>query len=216
MAVICQRNCCHDYVLQFTHVAGIIILLKFFKCFIRYHPYLFAVPGIVFLYETLCQNRYVLFPLPERWDMQIDNIKSVIQVFSQGTFFNQFFCRFIDSCDNSDVNRNIFLSADSSYIILLQHSQQLALKFIRHGTHFIQQQRTSAGLFEKPCSVNSSRESAFCRTEKNPFKKAFRKSCTVLRQKRFVFSRSSVMYALGEQFFSRAGLSRYQHGGICL
>ena len=203
MFFICHRNRLFYDVFEFSDISGIIVFLKFPDCLIGYHPKLFAKPFVVFFEEALCQNRNIIRTLSQSGNGYVDYIQSVIKVFSELALPDQFLRRLVHRGDNADGNRYVLVPPDSSYVILLQDTQKLALQFIRHGTDFVKQQGSSVCLFKQPGSVNCSGEAALCRAEQNPFQQSLRNRRTVLCQKWPFVPRSAIMDALGEQFFTR-------------
>src|SRR5262249_56134854 len=81
--------------------------------------------------------------------MNRNDMKPVIQIFSEITFF--YLClQFLVSCgDDSDIDLNRFLASHGVKFTLLQHAQKFSLKRSRHIPDFIQENRSFMSLSEQ-------------------------------------------------------------------
>ena len=99
-------------------------------------------------HERLCENRDILVPLPQGWDVNRKNAQAVIEIFPETARLNLRLQIPVCGCDDAHIHLSCLRGADRFKLTLLKHSQQFGLQF----------QRKLADFIKKYCSVVSQSE----------------------------------------------------------
>ena len=102
--------------------------------------------------DLMSQPPYILLALTQRWYMDVGNIDSKIEVFSECAFGNHLFQVAVSGVNQSGVERYCGLTADSLHVALLDGAQKLRLHTGRCLTNLIQEKYAAIGLLENPSS----------------------------------------------------------------
>src|SRR4051812_48658890 len=98
--------------------------------------------------EMLCQQRQVVFPLAQRWQLNRDDVQAIKEVFAQDAIEDSFFRVLVRRGEKSHVNWNLLRAAESSDGAFLKHAQKFRLKKRRHLCYLVQQKRSAIGQLE--------------------------------------------------------------------
>ena len=197
----------YDDVLQFTHIARVVVSAQFFQRFHRHAVAVVPAVAAVLVEESLCQRPDILLAVTQRRQFDIDDRQTVEQVAAQRIARDQLFRRLVDRSDDADIHRDVPCPADTADVFFLQDAQQLALQIVRHRADLIEQQRAAVRLFEQPRSVHGAGKTALGRSEQNALQQTLRNGCAVLRQERAAFARPVIVNALRKQLLAGAGFA---------
>ena len=140
-----------DNVLQFTHVAGPVILL---------HGRCAGVPedGHVELASHLRQNLGsagagqqldIFAAFAQRRQAQVEDIEAVIEVGAKQPLLDLLAQVAVRGGDDAHVHRRWFSTAKAQHFTLLQHPQQAGLQAHRHFTDFVEKQGAGVCRFDQ-------------------------------------------------------------------
>src|SRR6516165_3501505 len=98
----------------------------------------------------LNQRRNILFPIPQRRQMKVDDIKAVKEVLAKLPFTYERGQILVGCGGDSDVDLNRSALAYAANLSLLKRSKQLGLDAGTDVPDFIQEQGPPAGFFKQP------------------------------------------------------------------
>src|SRR3990170_4570534 len=102
----------------------------------------------IFLNKMRYQRRNILFSLPQRRELNGNHMETIIEVLTKTAFLYQFLKVFFGCTDDTNIDRNRLLAADTFKFPFLKHSQQLDLHFQWNIIHVIEKYRASVGKFK--------------------------------------------------------------------
>jgi hypothetical protein len=82
--------------------------------------------------------------------MERNNLQPKKKILAKGTFFHLVSKILIGRRNNSDLNLNMMIRADGSYLSVLQYSQKLCLQWKRQLADLVKQYRTVVSELEEP------------------------------------------------------------------
>src|SRR5208283_534550 len=136
------------------------------------------------------------------------DVQSEEKISSKPSGINLFSQILVGRSNYANIHLNLFVSANSLKLMLLQHSQQLHLEIQRHFAHFIQKQSSAVGELEFPLlEGDSSCEGPLFVTEEFGFQESFRNGSAVYGNKRGVASRRGFVEGASNQFLACARFS---------
>src|SRR5262245_40603632 len=94
------------------------------------------------------QERQVTGSIPQRWQVQPDDIEPIIQVGAKSPVGHQPFKITIGRGNNAYIDTNCLFAADSFETAFLQHTKQFRLRERRQITDFVEEQRSAVALFK--------------------------------------------------------------------
>ena len=107
------------------------------------------------------QNWNILFSIGQGGYLQVNNIKSIVQILSKLVYFHRLFNIPVGRRYNSNINIGCLGGTYRSYHFFLQHSQKLYLKGKGHISDFVKKESASMGGFKKTLII-------CCCTSKRP------------------------------------------------
>jgi hypothetical protein len=157
------------------------------------------------------QEKHILVPLAQRWDIERDYIEAVKKIRSEFTGTDRLFEVAVRRRDNANVYRKRPLVTDPIDRALLQHAQQFDLHFEAHIADFIEKKRTRVGHLEPTPSIDEgSGERTLGVSKEFALEKFVGDRPAVHRDEGATRPDGETMDRLGDQFFSRAGLAEHQ------
>src|ERR1700722_13475696 len=165
--------------------------------------------------EVLDELPDVLFPFAQRRQGNRKSIQPIVKIFPELTVANHLPQVPVGSDNDADIHLRGTCAADGLEFAFLEYAQQLGLKFQRHISNFIEEQRPAIGK-RKAAHVRSDRagESSPFMSEKPAFEKPGRHSRTVHLDEISVAARTEFMNRARYDFLAGAGLAREQHGRV--
>src|SRR5262249_20754843 len=122
--------------------------------------------------KCLYEQRNVFAPLAKRWEVDWNDIQSVIEVLTESTLTHHAFKICACRGDNSDIDLDSTAAADALELPFLKDAKKFNLKIQRHRSDFVQKDRASVRLLEPPnASLNSAGKRALCVTKQFGFQK---------------------------------------------
>src|SRR3990167_7321965 len=99
------------------------------------------------------QKRYILFSLPQRRELNGNHMETIVKVLSKTAFLHKFFQVFFGCTNDTDIDRNRLLAANTLKLPLLKDSQELHLHFQWNIIYIIEKYRASISKFKTstPC-----------------------------------------------------------------
>ncbi|OPY15465.1 MAG: hypothetical protein A4E74_02203 [Syntrophus sp. PtaB.Bin075] len=95
-----------------------------------------------------CQQQNILSPFPQRRDCDRDDTDPVKEVFTKRTLLYHFTQILVRGKHKTDIDRNIFRSAETADISFFQDSQKFGLQRETHVADFIEQHRPPVGVIQ--------------------------------------------------------------------
>ena len=163
--------------------------------------------------EVLDQQRNVFAPVAQRRQIDVDDVEPVVEILAEFLFFHHLAQVGIGGRQNPHVHLHHFVRAERREFLLLNHAQQLRLRFRPDGAHFVEKDRAFVGDFERAfLVVNGAGERAFHMPEQSGFQQIGGQRTAVHGDKRMIHARRIGMNRLGDQFLARAGFAGDQNG----
>src|SRR5580698_1037965 len=164
--------------------------------------------------KVLDQNRHVGAVLAQWRHENRDYVEPVIQIFAEFALFYQFGEIGVGSHDHASVHANGFRAAEPLELALLEHAQQFGLQTERQVANFVQENRSSMGLFESPDAVaHGARECALDVSEQFGFQQSFGKRAAINGHQREAVASAGGMDGTGGQFLAGSGFTGNEDGG---
>ena len=110
------------------------------------------VPRIRHVQEVFDQQRNILTPLTQRGNQHCRALDPEVEVLAKFFVGHLLLQVAVGRRNNADIDLHRFVGADANDFTIFQHAQQFRLHGQGHIAHFVQEQRTAAGVFEPPCS----------------------------------------------------------------
>src|SRR4030042_1545524 len=118
------------------------------------------------------QEFNIIRTISKWWQLYLDDVKPVIQVFSKSAFPEPFFEVCISSGNNADIGLSCLLISDTFVFMVLQKTKKFGLYRHREISDLIQKQGSTLTACNTACIVTQGAcEGAFCMTEEFTFKK---------------------------------------------
>ena len=95
------------------------------------------------------QQQNVLFPLPQRWNFQRNDIEPVVQILAKLVVADEFFQVPLGSRDQPHVDRKALCRAERPHFPRLQYPQQPGLRFDAQFSDVIEEDRPTVGRFDQ-------------------------------------------------------------------
>ena len=165
--------------------------------------------------EVLHEPGNVFRTGPQRWDIEVDRVEPVEQVFAEHARGDVGLEVAVGGCDHLHVDRMRFRRADRGDFPALQHAQEFRLEIQRQLPNLIEKNDAPlCGPEGATRSTEGARERPFLVAEELAFGEVGDEPATVDGDKRFVVSWACGMDRPGHFFLSTAGLARDQHGAV--
>src|SRR5262245_22765037 len=101
-----------------------------------------------FLDHKVDEQRNIFAPLAQRWELDMNDVQAVEQVFTEDAISHGFVRVFVGCRQNPDIDRGLFGAAQPPHFAVFQHPEQLGLEHDRHLSDFIEKESACIGQFE--------------------------------------------------------------------
>src|SRR6266699_3876899 len=99
------------------------------------------------------QQRDVVAPFPQAWQLDWNNIEPVIKVLAARAFLNPLFKWLVSGGYDSNIDIDRRIISYTPDFAFLEHTQETALQHRRHRANFVQKDCPAVGLLKKPFLV---------------------------------------------------------------
>ena len=164
----------------------------------------------------MCDEQWNIFlALVECWQLDIDDVKSIIKVCAEPALPHEFLQVPVRSRNYSNVDLLCFRTADRPYLVFLEYAQQFDLQAHRHIADLIEHQRAALGSLEE-AFVRTCRtgEGAFFVPEQFRLEQVFGHGRAIDSRERSIVARAGTVNCLGEQFLARAAFTRDENACV--
>ena len=168
-----------------------------------------------FLEEETDQERQVPFPVTQRGQVDGDYVQAEEQVFPKSSLRDHGAQVAVGRSDKPDVDGDRLRASDGGNFPLLKDAQQLCLSGEADVRYLVEEQcPTICNLEEAGFRLDCAGERAFHMAEQLTFQKVFGKGGTIDGNERVVTAGTVPVDCTGDKFFTRAALSRDEHGAV--
>lgn len=103
--------------------------------------------------EVLCEQGDIGASVAERWNFYRDDAQPVVEIFAEiaGIFLG--FQIFVGGGDDSDIDRDVFISSNRSHLAFLEGAEEFALQVVIQDANFIEENGAGAGFFEQAGAI---------------------------------------------------------------
>ena len=158
------------------------------------------------------QNRDVLAPLPQRWQVDAEDIEAVVQVRPKPSFLHPVAQRLVRRGDDAHVDGNALRAAHTRDLALLQHTQQLDLRRDRHVADLVEKQRPRVRELEaSDAPLGRAGEGALFVAEQLTLEKGLGQRADVHGDERLVAPRTQPMDRPRDELLAGAALALDEH-----
>ena len=166
------------------------------------------------LEEALDEQRNIFFAIAERRQLERDHVEAVKQVLAEAPVAHQLHQIFVRCRQDANVDFDCFRAAEPHELALLNHAQELGLRFRADGRNFVEENRALIRHLEQAFfRRNRARERALHVTEELRFEQIDGNRAGVDGDEGFLRARRSGMNRFRDQFLSGAAFAGDQHGG---
>src|SRR5579875_2732974 len=114
----------------------------------------------------LHQQRNVLTPFPQRWQMERHDVEPVVKIFAETALAHRLLQVEVGGRNDAHIDLNGLRAANALQLLFLEHAQQLGLRFKRQVADFVEKDRAAVRLLKAshPAGMRA-REGSFGMTE---------------------------------------------------
>ncbi len=161
--------------------------------------------------EVVGEHRNVAAPLPQRRDLDVQDVEAVVEVAAERAVVDQLCQRNVRGRRHTAPNLDLLVATDPSHPPLLESAQQLRLKVQRQAGHLVQEESAVASELEQPLpGLPRAGERSLLVAEQLGLEQGRRDRGAVHRHERSVPSMARRMDRPSEQLLARAGLAHQQ------
>ena len=166
-----------------------------------------------FVQKVLYQARDILPAVPQRGQIDIDDIQAVVEIFAEFLLFHHLAQIRVGGRQDTNIHLDHFVGAERGEFLLLNNSQQFGLRLGADGAHFIEENSALVGDFKRAFpGVNRAGEGTLHVPEQGGFQQITRQGAAVYGDESMVHPRRIGVDGLGHQFFAGAGFAGHQNG----
>src|SRR4030042_2315776 len=107
----------------------------------------------IFIQEEFSQNYYIISPVPQRWQFDLDGINPVKEVFPEKSLIYHILQVPVGGTDQPDVSGNSLIRSYAGALAVFYCRKKLALKMKRQIAYFIKEESAFVGQFKFPLPV---------------------------------------------------------------
>ena len=168
--------------------------------------------GRMLLDKMLCQEGNILHALPERRQMDIDDVQTVKKVFPEGAPLARGLQVAVGRGNEPQVHLELAHAADPHDLAFLQHPQDLGLEQGRNVADLVEEDRAAVGLLQQPLFlILRAGEGALLEAEQLRFEQRVGDGAAVDRHEGLLVPRAPAVDRPGDQFLAGAALAGDQH-----
>src|SRR5579872_7101992 len=144
----------------------------------------------------------------QRWKIQREDVNAVKQVAAEGVLLDEIFEIAVRCHDDTHIDLNRLVAANPFNLAFFEHAQELRLHRDGHVADFVEEERSTVGLFEfAEVFRGRSGKGAFFMTEKLGFDQ-FGGDCGAIERDECVFAaRRAFVDGTRDQLFARSGFT---------
>src|SRR6202035_459555 len=155
------------------------------------------------------------FPFAQGRQINREDIQPVVQIFAEFTILSHSLQVLVGRSDNANIDSRCARAADCLELALLEHTEELRLKFKRHVSNFIEEQSATIGQREPAdMRIDSARKGSAFVSEELAFEEAGRHRCAVHLHQISVSAGAKFVNRLRDDLLASASLSSDQNGCI--
>src|SRR5882672_800339 len=164
----------------------------------------------------LCQQRDVICPLSQWWDLNRKHIEPVVKVLTKAARHHFLLQVTIGRSDDPHIREPRPVFAHALVTLLLQDAEQFALQFQRNFSNFIEENRPSFSRLETSGAVLDRPGKSTARVaEEFAFIQLFWDRGAIDADERFVLAPAALVNFPRDQFLARAGFTENENRSIC-
>ena len=165
------------------------------------------------LQEVADQRRNIARPPSQGWNVDLDNLQTVVEILSELSFSNQHRKILVGCAENPNIHRNGLSSSQPLDQPVFQNPQNIGLGFGRHVSNLIQKESPVPCLLEFADPLaGRPRKSPFLVAEEFTFNQVGRDGSAVDTHQGTFFPSTASMDFAGHQLFPAAAFSRQEYG----
>ena len=102
----------------------------------------------IYFYKTLSQRQYLILSLAQWWQLDMQCIDAVIEVFAECSLLHHLRYVFVCCTNQTNIDWSLFSITHAGHSPILQYTQKFGLQVQWYVANLVEEQRTTIGLFE--------------------------------------------------------------------